>query len=532
MSTSCPVCCEKFTKRKRHPVACPGCEYTACTECVCRYLCTTTDAIARCMQCKQTWHRQFLVNNTPSSFHNKRWREHEAQRLLAAERSKLPRAQQLLEARDRAEVAAQEWEAASEDVRRAQGALMEAKSDQSRKRLTLENARHQAHVDRLVEAELTGSTQQTPAWVSTCPKDECRGFMKVIETDMGASIRLVSCSLCNTMVCAECMQEISDIEEPHVCNEDTKASITAMREESRPCPSCRVPIFRISGCDQMWCTSCHTPFSWRTQQILHTGVLHNPHYIAWRDANTGQADVPPVQGCAGGLAIPWVTLEEINEAINSNSETRPRLPPVTGSIVLAIASCIRNAGSVHLYRYPASAEHKEAALARIRLQYMQGLFDTDAWRSKVRRVISTEDRNMAKRDLLNTFLYSGHDILERILFEDSLELRCDAVLSMVRLVQWFNLQTIHLEGKKKLMIVTQEQRSSTNSKDHSDAFESLFAYEQNKGSTPPQSPITSRSFIRTSPPLSRHVNKNTLGWRALNLHPLHVGVLRASIQEV
>lgn len=60
----------------------------------------------------------------------------------------------------------------------------------------------------------------------------------------------------------------------------------------------------VHNCDQMWCTMCHTAFSWRTGAI-ETGRIHNPYYYAHLRQTQGQVpreigDIP-----CGGVPNWW-----------------------------------------------------------------------------------------------------------------------------------------------------------------------------------------------------------------------------------
>jgi hypothetical protein len=58
-----------------------------------------------------------------------------------------------------------------------------------------------------------------------------------------------------------------------------------LAKDSKPCPKCQSLIFKINGCDQIWCTQCHTAFSWKTGKFEKH--IHNPHYYEWQRKNGG-----------------------------------------------------------------------------------------------------------------------------------------------------------------------------------------------------------------------------------------------------
>jgi hypothetical protein len=132
----------------------------------------------------------------------------------------------------------------------------------------------------------THGVKERKQFIRACPSDGCKGFLSTAW----------KCGICELYTCNEC-HEIKGTE--HECKPENVATAKLLSSDSKPCPSCASLIFKIDGCDQMFCTSCHTAFSWRTGRI-ETGRVHNPHYYEYqRNRGTDQREIGDVQ--CGGL---------------------------------------------------------------------------------------------------------------------------------------------------------------------------------------------------------------------------------------
>ena len=55
----------------------------------------------------------------------------------------------------------------------------------------------------------------------------------------------------------------------------------------------------LHNCDQMWCLSCKTPWSWNTGKVVVSGPIHNPHYYEWARRNGSTPRNPADVPCGG-----------------------------------------------------------------------------------------------------------------------------------------------------------------------------------------------------------------------------------------
>lgn len=229
---------------------------------------------------------------------------------------------------------------------------------------------------------------KTSNWSFTmkCPAEECQGFI---------GLNWV-CGLCSVKVCEDC-REIK--ETVHTCDPAKKESVKALVKEAKPCPKCAAQISKIDGCDQMWCTQCHTAFSWRSGAIEEH--VHNPHYYEWM-RRSGQAipraDAPADMQCM----TPRQILRQAELHLLQNQELFPWIQPIS-HILLHSTFELR----YRIRSDPATDEQKRI----LRVKRLLNLIDDRKWGMALELLNIQKRRYTDANDILQMFINASTDIL-------------------------------------------------------------------------------------------------------------------------
>lgn len=324
----CPVCCDGFTTQTRKRITCPFCEYTACQQCQRRYLLQTAQE-PHCMNCMHAWTEEMLRTEFAIAWIHGPYKRHREQCLFERERALLPETQPLVS----------NYRLASSlrnNVAKAEDRLSELKREihqlyrqiASDKNVIFqcEYNGYRGYNNGIVKPNSDPRKQMFP-----CPVEECRGYLDGLTMVCG-TCEAKACSKCCMLLDSPDIQHQEDQDQDaHVCDESMVQNFDAIKKQTRPCPKCAAPTFRIDGCKQMFCTQCQTPWDWATGNIIR-GVIHNPHYFEWLRTQSEDGTIPRQPGdtpdngeggCREGIPTGWTLSRALTR------EFRERYPNAT-----------------------------------------------------------------------------------------------------------------------------------------------------------------------------------------------------------
>jgi hypothetical protein len=279
MPAECDICCETFTKQVRKPILCKKCNLVACACCVKNYLLSKKDP--HCMGCKVGWTDAYCSEILGGFMHGA-YRNHTKGLLWDIEKARMPETMPAVERVIKIRKMKEDELLLAVQMDRARKVYENIKQMHDTLRRNIQNG----NVDGSSKEEME---QKKKSFHRACPVADCAGFLS----------SQWKCGVCETWTCKECMEVIGkDKETEHVCNPDVLASAQLLKKETKPCPACSAAIYKISGCDQMWCTQCKVAFSWRTG-LKVSGTIHNPHFYEWQRKNGGAVQNPGAVACGG-----------------------------------------------------------------------------------------------------------------------------------------------------------------------------------------------------------------------------------------
>jgi len=374
----CAICTDPLTKT-RSAVGCPRCPHVACSRCVKMFLLKNTIE-PRCMSCQAPWDMDFLRQNLSKSFLDTGYRKHQISTLMSRAEACLGGLQHLVPVKTRMLTLQQEIRAldtnASKHHRRA--------LQQEKKAL-----------EREWESTAAKEPVATTTFFMACPRKDCRGR---VSSDF-------QCGLCEHWICPACHGDKGfERDGVHECLKEDKETVDMLKTNTKHCPECHEGIFKDYGCDQMWCTRCHTCFSWETGRKM-IGTIHNPHYYEHRFQNTERG------GCRLGFPLYDRLVEKWSQRFSWGAQHE----------LDKMHRLVHHLRFVDLHHLRETLAHHEILEHRKwGVEYLRQKISREAWGQKLYLAYRKTQRLQEIHDILQTLVVATCDVYQRW-FHDEME---------------------------------------------------------------------------------------------------------------
>jgi len=409
----CIICCGSYKNVVRgvqQQVVCPGCETMVCRQCQFNF------ERDQCMNCGLQFTRDFVVENLGEKFLKEIVRPRITAELMKSEEELLPEAQ-----------------------------------EEVQKNRKLRAYKRNLRFGIVGELDLDVPVTTDPPKrheIFRCPKDNCRGFIRSKYT----------CELCQSEVCSKCRVILPNSEESqHQCKKEDVTSLQLMAKETRPCPRCAVKIYKITGCDHMYCTHCCTHFSWRTGKVTNQST--NGHYLnlARYATDVATLNVNPINVDADGNIINANDNREVGtedaecreygfslseNAVNPTSLSSRILTPNLEQSLYRDSNEIKSLFRSRLQGKDILQKSNEN-LKSLRVKYLDGTIDNKTWSDRVYLDYKKREQSLLYSEIFSLYLSTISFIQSRLLHvehsvDSSISLTDEIVCSMEKLIELCN----------------------------------------------------------------------------------------------
>jgi hypothetical protein len=407
--SQCSICCDNYTKTTRKQIKCPFCVFECCLACFRKYL-LSLHQDPFCMGCKHGWTFEFISQQTPTSFHNDEYRNHRVNQLVDQQKSMLPATQPLVERANRSVKITN----ASNIIRKQLLKLQQKKHElqtllyqvgrsldfnrdviinpDGTVSVILINPNINPNIQEGKVAEVEEKVERRQ-FMRACPADECRGFLS----------SAWKCGICEIWVCPDChIIKKGKVDDEHKCDPGMVETAKLLAKDTKPCPKCAASIFKIDGCDQMWCTQCNTAFSWKSGLIV-TSVIHNPHYYQWlRQQNGGVAPRNAGDVVCGGVVDYYV--------LNSTL-VRFKIKKEHIDMFMNIHRGIHHIRYANLNNYN---DRMERDFSELRVKYLQKLITLPKWTIELKRLQKKYEKIRAAQQIHQMYVTIATTFIDNV----------------------------------------------------------------------------------------------------------------------
>ena len=387
----CSICDEKYTAVRRKKIICPDndCDKHCCINCFKSYLIASENPLPDCMFCKKEISYSFIRKHCNPDFCNRDLHEKKSNLEMKRQISLLPATQDLAT-----------LEIEKEKYRHEISLYDERIAELQREIFLIAEQRRSVPYPRLIDIKSRSDNKIT--FTQKCPIEGCEGFLS----------SHWKCGICEKYSCNKCLKEKKSRNDPeHVCDESDVASVAAIKKDSKPCPECATYIFKIDGCDQMWCPECKTAFSWRTGMV-EKGTIHNPHYFQYmRETNQRlerqPGDLPPCE-----IVPNWI---DVNNTLhmwrNHSTESRDLRLRLSEKITnfFRVRRHIENA-VIPRYTYDPENEY-----TRLRVGFLLKRITEGYMFQKVKKLTKLQEKNTEFLQVYNLFITVSGEILKNLI---------------------------------------------------------------------------------------------------------------------